>query len=441
MQGLDAYEQETYLCCRCSSCKFVALPVIKSHRFSNICPSIEDRNFHVYSGGGKLALAHAMIHGRVDYTEGLLDAVYRCTLGGACDVQCRLNMGNMISVNEILHAMRAKCVEDGEILPEHLALFENLRREDNPFGDARDRRGKWADGLGLKDAETEKVEVLFHAGCRLSYDEELRQVVRGAAGLLKEAGVEVGTSGKAESCCGLRAFEIGFVGEMEKYAEDMAARAKNSGASILVTLCAECYSAFVFYYPWIGVDLGVEVLHVSQLLERLVQAGQIRPKGRGPVSVTYHDPCHLGRLGEPYVTARELQAEAMKVGLTCHVIGAGCQHSVLASSTSGWGMGVTSNTMSHNSRNLLGFEWVLPSGEVIRVGPVEEGSFGDPGPGLRGCIRGYCGHTGGIGVFTKVAVKLYPWPDRGLPPDTGGIRERGTLHGRRSRGTVRLRAQ
>ncbi len=122
---------------------------------------------------------------------------------------------------------------------------------------------------------------------------------------------------------------------------------------------------------------------------------------------------------EPYVTARELQVEAMKKGLTCHVIGAGSQHSVLASSTSGWGMGVTANTMSHNSRNLLGFEWVLPSGEIIRTGAVEEGKFGDPGPSLRGLIRGYCGHTGGIGVFTKVAIKLYPWPDKGIPEVTG----------------------
>ncbi len=300
MQKLDFYEKETYLCTRCSSCKFVAQPVIKSHRFSNICPSIEDRNFHIYSGGGKVALANALINGRVDYTDGMLDAIYRCTLGGACDVQCRVNMGNLISVNEILHALRVKCVEDGQILPEHLMLLENMRKEDNPFGEPKAQRGDWAEGLGLKDAEKEKVDVLFHAGCRFSYDEDLRDIVRADATILKEAGVDIGISGRGEACCGLRAFEIGFVGEMEKYAEDLLTRIKNSGATKLVTPCPECYSAFKFYYPWIGVDLGVEVLHISEYFERLMNNGQLKPTKELSLNVTYHDPCHLGRLGETY---------------------------------------------------------------------------------------------------------------------------------------------
>lgn len=122
---------------------------------------------------------------------------------------------------------------------------------------------------------------------------------------------------------------------------------------------------------------------------------------------------------DPYVTARELQVEAMKKGLTCHVIGAGSQHSVLASATSGWGMGVTANTMSHNSRNLLGFEWVTPTGEIVTTGPVEDGKLGDAGPSLRGVIRGYSGHVGGLGVFTKCAVKLYPWPGQAVPEVVG----------------------
>lgn len=122
---------------------------------------------------------------------------------------------------------------------------------------------------------------------------------------------------------------------------------------------------------------------------------------------------------EPYVTARELQAEVMKRSLTCHVIGAGCQHSILASATSGWGMGVTANTMSHNARNLLGFEWVTPTGEIVRDGVVDGDKFGDPGPSLRGVIRGYSGATGGLGIFTKAAIKLYPWSGEATPEVTG----------------------
>jgi len=117
---------------------------------------------------------------------------------------------------------------------------------------------------------------------------------------------------------------------------------------------------------------------------------------------------------EPYVTGAQLQAEAMKRGLNCHMPGAGPNVSVLASSTSLGGIGFTSVYTGYSSRNLLAVEWVLPSGEVLRLGSLstDAGWFsGDgPGPSLRGIMRGYIGAMGGLGVFTKCAVKLYPWP-------------------------------
>lgn len=300
MKTLEDYEREIYHCCRCSACKFIAQPAISSQRFSNICPSIEDRNFHVYSGGGKLAMAYALLKGKVEYTDEMLDAIYRCTMGGACDIQCRVNMGDMIDVNEILHALRVKCVEGGQILPEHQLMVDNMRKEDNPFGKPKAARGDWAEGLGLKDASREKVDVLFHAGCRFSYDEDLKDIVRADAAILKEAGVDLGISGKDEACCGLRAFDTGFRGEMEKYAEDISTRVKSAGATKLVTPCADCFSAFKYYYPWIGVDLGVEILHITEYFDRLISEGKIELRKEFPLTVTYHDPCHLGRLGEPY---------------------------------------------------------------------------------------------------------------------------------------------
>ena len=121
---------------------------------------------------------------------------------------------------------------------------------------------------------------------------------------------------------------------------------------------------------------------------------------------------------EPYVTWVRLQAETFKKGLNCNVIDGGGQCSICASCTSGWGMGGKSVAMGHNERNVLGVEWVLPTGEILRLGSVGSGSgwfCGDgPGPSLRGIMRGFLGAWGGLGVFTKVAVKLYHWPG---PPD------------------------
>ncbi len=117
---------------------------------------------------------------------------------------------------------------------------------------------------------------------------------------------------------------------------------------------------------------------------------------------------------EPYATAGQLLAEAMKFGLTCHSVGAGPPHSPLASATAMQGMGVGGATTGINFRNLLSFEWVTPEGEVLRVGSAgcDAGWFSGegPGPGFRGMIRGDIGTMGGLGIFTKIGYKLHPWP-------------------------------
>ena len=121
---------------------------------------------------------------------------------------------------------------------------------------------------------------------------------------------------------------------------------------------------------------------------------------------------------EPYVIARQLQTEVIKLGFLSHVIGAGSSHSPLASATAFAGMGPTGNTTSQNGRNLLGFELVTGDGRIVRDGLVRD-EFGDPGPSMRGIIRGDFGSAGGMGIFTKAAVKIYPWPGPPTPELTG----------------------
>jgi len=114
---------------------------------------------------------------------------------------------------------------------------------------------------------------------------------------------------------------------------------------------------------------------------------------------------------EPYVTWAQLEAEVIKRGLFTTPVQAGSQASVLANLTSGWGMNTFGNHGGHNGRNALGIEWVLPTGDLLKLGPPGEWFTGDgPGPSLRGVMRGHCGAQGGMGVFTKGAIKLHHWP-------------------------------
>lgn len=116
---------------------------------------------------------------------------------------------------------------------------------------------------------------------------------------------------------------------------------------------------------------------------------------------------------EPYVSQARLFLESMKVGLRPNMLGAGPSASVLAGTAAHFGSGPTNISTDFGGRNLLGLEWVMPDGDILRLGSLGAGAgwiSGDgPGPSLRGVVRGYGGANGGIGIFTKAATKLYPW--------------------------------
>jgi glycolate oxidase len=116
---------------------------------------------------------------------------------------------------------------------------------------------------------------------------------------------------------------------------------------------------------------------------------------------------------EPYVSFIQVMGEVMRLGLSCNVLGAGCQASMLASYTSMHGNNVLAVSQGYSGRNLLGVEWVLPTGEIARLGAPGSAAgwfSGDgPGPSLRGIMRGGQGAMGGLGVFTKCAAHLHPW--------------------------------
>ncbi len=129
---------------------------------------------------------------------------------------------------------------------------------------------------------------------------------------------------------------------------------------------------------------------------------------------------------EPYVICAQLQAEAMKRGLNINIIGAGCSTSVVASACAYFGGGPPSYYHGNNSDNLLGQEWVTPSAKIVRTGSLSSGAgwfcSEGPGPSVRAITRGYLGTRGGLGTFTKCAIKLTDWPGptelrpKGPPP-------------------------
>ncbi len=298
--ALEDFERDSQRCTRCSTCKWIPWENMRSAdiNFQVGCPSAAKYHFHAYASGGKLNMAMAMMKGRIDYTDGYLDALFRCQMDGSCDVSCKSVQD--IEPLQCMQEMRIKCVQDGQGDPAHMLAVQGLRKEDNMLQGLKAERGRWADGLPAKRLSKERAEVAFHAGCRYSFDEELWPTARGALSLLLDAGIDVGIMERDEVCCGGRAYEMGYMGELAKYAEHNREAFKEAGVKSIVTPCSDCYQAFKVLYDKIGQKTDVEVLHITEYLHRLIKEGKIKPTKKLSLTVTYHDPCHLGRLAEPW---------------------------------------------------------------------------------------------------------------------------------------------
>jgi Fe-S oxidoreductase len=166
---------------------------------------------------------------------------------------------------------------------------------------AKGRRGAWASGLKLKDATKEKVDVLYHVGCLASYDPNMHKLAKAAAKILQKADVNFGVAGDSETCCGGRAYQMGYEKDFLRQAKRNMAMVQKAGAKTVVTLCADGYQAFKVLYDKYKLKGDLEVLHISEYINRLIQNGKLKLRKKVDLSVTYHDPCRLGRMGEPWI--------------------------------------------------------------------------------------------------------------------------------------------
>ncbi len=296
--GLEQYKGDMEMCCRCSACKFIPLQQVAGFRYANVCPSISRFNFHSYSGGGRLNIGAAMLKSGLKYSDRLLDIVYNCQLCGACGVSCNYAMD--MEVLEPISEFRIKCVEDRKTNPALDKVIAGLRKSGSMVP-ARGKRGDWASGLKLKDATKEKVDVLYHVGCLTSYDKDLQKLAKATAKILRKADVDFGIAGNSETCCGGRAYQMGYKKDFLNQAKKNMALIKKAGVKTVVTSCADGYQAFKVLYDQYGLKGDLEVLHISEYIDNLIKDGRLKLRRKVDLSVTYHDPCRLGRLGEPWI--------------------------------------------------------------------------------------------------------------------------------------------
>ena len=288
-------------CSNCIGCKFLPFEKIKSNRFGRNCPSAWFYNFNLYSARGRFQLGqNIMEDGFVKWEGQALEAIFNCQTCGACDIGCKVTRFNLEPLAHSI-ALKERAAEKGLAPVELKAAVKSLQTQKTMLPDyKKTNRTNWAKGLGLKDlsAGKETAEYLFFPGCQYAFDSELQKKAKNYVKILKKSGVSLGYLGAADMCCGGRAKQMGFRDDFEAAAKANGAAWAKAGVVKIVTPCSDCYHAIKRQYALLGIK--VEVVHAVELIAELVKTKKLKFKKTVDLSVTYHDPCHLGRLGEPH---------------------------------------------------------------------------------------------------------------------------------------------
>ena len=271
------------------------------------------------------------------------DALWSCTTCMACMEICPVAIEH---VPKIVDMRRSLVMEESDFPSEVTSLFNNIERNGNPWEISNDTRAAWAADLEIPlMAENPDADVLYWVGCMGSFDQRNKKVATAVAKILKAAKVNFAILGPEETCTGDPARRIGneYLWQMQaqqnietlnnygfkrvvdehnhQHAHNGHTEDSNGATAVatkhrtILTACPHCFNTIKNEYPQLGGDY--DVVHHTVFIEKLLADETLKlPQGFDKRTLTYHDPCYIGRYNDVYDEPRRVLTVLNSNGVT-----------------------------------------------------------------------------------------------------------------------------
>jgi Fe-S oxidoreductase/FAD/FMN-containing dehydrogenase len=273
------------------------------------CDQFYGRGWESQSPRGKWYWLREYMEGREEWNQKMVDTMLVCTTCEMCNLRCSA----ALPIEPAWMKLRGLLIDEEKRMtfPPFEMMAEALRGQGNIWAGYRKDRSHWfPEDLRKKHGPEHKAKTVYFAGCTASYVES--DIGMGGVRLLDAAGVDFTYLGNKENCCGTPML---VAGKWELFAETLKKNVqavKEAGADTVVSSCPACDMMWRQVYPqWaekLGVEFGITAKHYSELVTEKIKSGEFAfpDDGKAPVTVTWHDSCHIGRASGVFEPPREV---------------------------------------------------------------------------------------------------------------------------------------